>query len=633
MDRLDPLQRARDLDRMRTETFDVVVIGGGVTGAGVALDAATRGLSVALVEQRDFAAGTSSRSSKLFHGGLRYLEQFEFGLVTEALHERNLMLRRLCPHLARPVSFLYPLDAPLLGTGLRRRRDRPLRRARRLRVEPAPPPPPPRRVAACAPWCPSLRTGSYIGGIRYWDAQVDDARHTDERGPDRRALRRRHRVVSVRVVGHATGRPTGRRCRGARRRVGRRVHHLDPPGRQRHRRVDRPHPGHGRRRIAAGPGVEGRAPRRPPRPDPVRLRSHLPDAHLGPVRHPVGFALARRHHRHRLEPRPRPPGGQRGRPRLPARPGEPAPRAGADPRRHRRRVRRAPAAAVRRVGFDVEAQPRARSEHRGTGSHHRRRRQVHDLPRDGRRRRRRRRRPRSAAAGPVVHRSRSRSSEPSAGRRSRTDATSWRRRPGLSVQRIDHLIGRYGAETPSLLDAARRRTPPWPSRCPAPTTTSAWRSASPRRTRAPCTSTTCSPAALASRSRPPTAGWPPPRSPPRSWARCSGGTRRPPAREVDNYRSRVEAERDSQAADDDRTADARRLGADDVRAGRRLIPLRRVGSAGERDDGRTLGAVASDAGLELDVVDRPDHRARRPHDRRPRGRARASSVPGRGAGR
>ncbi|MDH3425865.1 MAG: FAD-dependent oxidoreductase, partial [Acidimicrobiia bacterium] len=95
---------------MAKENFDIVVIGGGVTGTGTALDAASRGLSVALVEQRDYASGTSSRSSKLFHGGLRYLEQLNFRLVKEALRERNLMLNRLCPHLASPVSFLYPLQ-------------------------------------------------------------------------------------------------------------------------------------------------------------------------------------------------------------------------------------------------------------------------------------------------------------------------------------------------------------------------------------------------------------------------------------------------------------------------------------------------------------------------------------------
>src|SRR5690349_22593486 len=94
---------------MREETFDVVVIGGGVTGSGCALDAASRGLSVALVEARDFAAGTSSRSSKLIHGGLRYLEQRDFALVREALRERGLLLHRLAPHLVHPVPFLFPL--------------------------------------------------------------------------------------------------------------------------------------------------------------------------------------------------------------------------------------------------------------------------------------------------------------------------------------------------------------------------------------------------------------------------------------------------------------------------------------------------------------------------------------------
>ncbi len=177
MHRLDQDQRTHDLDRMRAETFDVVVVGGGVTGAGVALDAATRGLSVALVEQRDFAAGTSSRSSKLFHGGVRYLEQLEFSLVTEALHERNLMLSRLCPHLARPVSFLYPLthrvwERAYVGAGiglydiLAAFGANPLPHHRHLSK---------RSIRALVP---SLRDDVHVGGIRYWDAQVDDARHT-----------------------------------------------------------------------------------------------------------------------------------------------------------------------------------------------------------------------------------------------------------------------------------------------------------------------------------------------------------------------------------------------------------------------------------------------------------------------
>ena len=108
--RLGPEHRAASIERMRRETFDVAIVGGGVVGAGAALDAATRGLTVALIEQRDWASGTSSRSSKLIHGGLRYLEQGEIGLVREARHEQSLMLSRLCPHLVSPVSFLLPLS-------------------------------------------------------------------------------------------------------------------------------------------------------------------------------------------------------------------------------------------------------------------------------------------------------------------------------------------------------------------------------------------------------------------------------------------------------------------------------------------------------------------------------------------
>src|SRR6185436_12375157 len=100
--------RAANLERMRRELFDLAVIGGGITGAGVALDAASRGLSVALVEKRDFASGTSSRSSKLIHGGLRYLEQFQIGLVRESLHERA-VLSRMAPHLSKPLQFLVPV--------------------------------------------------------------------------------------------------------------------------------------------------------------------------------------------------------------------------------------------------------------------------------------------------------------------------------------------------------------------------------------------------------------------------------------------------------------------------------------------------------------------------------------------
>src|SRR5213594_2862023 len=99
--------RAEALSHLQQDRFDVVVIGGGITGAGVALDAATRGYSVALVERDDWSCGTSSRSSKMVHGGLRYLQNFDLGLVREALLERQLMVR-LAPHIVRPLPFLVP---------------------------------------------------------------------------------------------------------------------------------------------------------------------------------------------------------------------------------------------------------------------------------------------------------------------------------------------------------------------------------------------------------------------------------------------------------------------------------------------------------------------------------------------
>src|SRR5437660_7837659 len=101
------ISRERAIEALTGERFDVVVIGGGITGAGVALDAATRGYSVALLEKADFASGTSGRSSKLVHGGLRYLQNFDLGLVREALLERQLMVR-LAPHLVRPLPLVVP---------------------------------------------------------------------------------------------------------------------------------------------------------------------------------------------------------------------------------------------------------------------------------------------------------------------------------------------------------------------------------------------------------------------------------------------------------------------------------------------------------------------------------------------
>ncbi len=116
------IERAQALAALSENEFDVVVVGGGITGAGVALDAATRGFSVALIERADFAAGTSSRSSKLVHGGLRYLQNFDLGLVREALLERQLMVA-LAPHLVHPLPLVVPaFDGArpdrLMGVGL-----------------------------------------------------------------------------------------------------------------------------------------------------------------------------------------------------------------------------------------------------------------------------------------------------------------------------------------------------------------------------------------------------------------------------------------------------------------------------------------------------------------------------------
>ena len=173
---LNPAQRHEDLAKLRTEEFDALVVGGGVVGTGIALDAAARGLKVALIEGNDFASGTSSRSSKLIHGGLRYLEQFDFKLVREALHERELMVTTQAPHLVKPLSFLYPLhkryiDRIYVGAGL-------------MLYDLL------RGTMRAVPWhshistadmrniARSLDPNKVIGGLLYYDAQVDDARHT-----------------------------------------------------------------------------------------------------------------------------------------------------------------------------------------------------------------------------------------------------------------------------------------------------------------------------------------------------------------------------------------------------------------------------------------------------------------------
>jgi glycerol-3-phosphate dehydrogenase len=173
---LDARDRDEAIRALAAGPLDVLVIGGGITGAGAALDAASRGLRVGLVESRDLAAGTSSRSSKLIHGGLRYLEQGDFKLVREALRERDLLVSRLAPHLVRPVPFLYPLykkvvERPYVGAGLviydaMEGVKRPVPHHRHLTTRGAL-----RRA-------PALRPDRLAGAMVYYDAQVDDARYT-----------------------------------------------------------------------------------------------------------------------------------------------------------------------------------------------------------------------------------------------------------------------------------------------------------------------------------------------------------------------------------------------------------------------------------------------------------------------
>jgi glycerol-3-phosphate dehydrogenase len=163
--------RQQTLRALSSETFDAVVVGGGATGLGIALDAALRGHKVALVERSDFAQGTSSRSSKLVHGGVRYLAQGNFSLVHEALRERATLLAN-APHLAQPLSFVLPVykawQLPFYGAGLKAYDVL----AGRAGIAST------RFLSASAvrAMVSTVTSQGLLGGITYWDGQFDDAR-------------------------------------------------------------------------------------------------------------------------------------------------------------------------------------------------------------------------------------------------------------------------------------------------------------------------------------------------------------------------------------------------------------------------------------------------------------------------
>ena len=171
-------QRATSLEAMTSQKFDVLVIGGGVTGAGIALDAAARGLSTAVVDAQDWAAGTSSRSSRLVHGGLRYLYNLDFKLVAEALRERGRLLTTIAPHLVEAQPFLWPLKTPVIeraysavGVGMydalarigsKGRKTVPIQRHL--------------SKAGAMRRFPEIKRNALVGAIEFYDARVDDAR-------------------------------------------------------------------------------------------------------------------------------------------------------------------------------------------------------------------------------------------------------------------------------------------------------------------------------------------------------------------------------------------------------------------------------------------------------------------------
>ena len=178
---LSPNFREQALETLKKtsadDPLDVFIVGGGVTGAGSAFDAATRGLKVGVVDAKDWASGTSSRSSKLMHGGLRYLEMLDFKLVAEALKERDLLLTHTAPHLVEPVAFVFPfehrlIDRAFIGSGVLLYDTMATRPGRKRAV------PMHRHLSkkALTSHFPGLADDAAVGALEYYDAKVDDAR-------------------------------------------------------------------------------------------------------------------------------------------------------------------------------------------------------------------------------------------------------------------------------------------------------------------------------------------------------------------------------------------------------------------------------------------------------------------------
>ena len=386
---LGPASREAAVQAMQSEVLDLLVVGAGATGTGTALDAASRGLSVGLIDKGDIASGTSSKSSQLVHGGLRYLQQGNVALVRESLRERKLLLTTLAPHLVRPLPFMLPLKHRVwerLYVGCRAARLRRHRRGGRgaaasSRVQAGRPRAIPGPAAGRAHRCaPVLRRAD---GRR--PAGGGDRAHGRSRGRPRRPAHLARRTA----VGRAGGCPPGGGARRAQRRRVRRLGAERRPlrgsvgaggllGVHRVRQRRRHHP------------VEGRPPAAAPIGHRRRDGADRADRQERPVRPALADPLARRDDRHRVDGRPRRRGPDAGGHRVPARPAQ----RGGPPARHRRRrdlhVRGAAPPRPRPVRRRQhrEGDPRASHRARGAGRAGHRRREVDHVPGDGTRPRR-----------------------------------------------------------------------------------------------------------------------------------------------------------------------------------------------------------------------------------------------------